>query len=811
VIFHATTRRRRNQTTFDILAILLGGAWTLWPFILHRGIPGYQHDWSWPFFSSRACAAIGTIGSTWLTGGLGHPNPFANENPIAIAIAVASCRVLPAIALRLYLLVVILVAGTGMLALSRSMGIRGKAAAVAAFFYLAAPPFFNKVTAGQIGFFAAIALLPWVVVIVMAIVTRPSVENVLVAAILMSLTFVQPQFIVFNAAIIVAFLLFHFKTLKRAIFPAIASYGLAVGLSAPFFYAAMFMRPDFRYTVPKPLLAWEWNESGNWLSALRLNGYISPYSKLAYMRMDGWGVFELCLTLVCAVGAFGLLRSQSPSARAIAAIGALAYLIMTGLKGPLAIFFHWGFLHVQAFTLIRELYDAAPLLAVAYSVGLAMVVDNFRKLNILIWGMTIIALLPLMAVGHDRDLHFIIPSRDTRIAMRYVASGAPSRFLPLPYKMPIAYGRKTDLSGVDTLAFVNSARPSASTYGATVELDQLAGMLGDGRKAAVSRLLTSFGIGHLVIRPNMLSAFPAQLVTGSEGRSEGRARVVFSRLAMWYEIAPISSLRCAGVDCVLALRADPAAIVSSARVAGVLTNWRNVTEGAPHIDSGTAGRLSIRFPSADVSPYDGWVDASMWGWDSSVWDEMPGLVTVTKRGGQVALSAHPQAFLSYVAQYPLELCVRRGTCRRLRASSQPRRIDLVGNAVIRAMGWAAIARIGNPVAAPSLRRLELSHAREIHPWEYVVEATGHGLGFIEFKSRFNPDWILLGARSTHVRADAYANGWIVRLDGTSLLTIYFQPQHGFDFVAAAAGFGYVSVLLLLAVVRLSSSLRRKST
>lgn len=705
---------------------------------------------------------------------------------------------------------VVLAGGTGMVALSRVLGIRGKAAALAAFFYLAAPPFFNKVSAGQIGFFAAIALLPWVVVFVNKIVTRPTVENVLVAAILMSLTFVQPQFIVFDAIIIVAFLIFRFEAIKRLLFPAFASYGLAIGLSAPFFYAAIFMRPAFHYTVPKPLLAWEWNESGNWLSALRLNGYISPYSKFAYMRLDGWGVFELFLTLVCAAGAFGLLRSQSSSARAVGAIGAVAYLIMTGLKGPLAIFFHWGFLHVQAFALIRELYDASPLLAMAYSVGLAMLVGSFRKLKFIIWGMAFVALFPLLAVGHDRDLHFIVPSRDSRIAVNFVAAGAPSRFLPLPYKMPIAYDRTTKLSGVDTLAFVDPMHPSASTYGATVELDQIAGMLRDGRKAAVSRLLTSFGIGYLVIRPSMQSKFPAQLVTGSEWRSAARAHAVFSGLAMWGSIVPSSHRRCAGSDCVLALGSSSTFIASSKSVAGVLTNWRNVTEGVPHIDSGTSSGFSMRVPSTDVSPYDGWVDASMWAWDSDVWDEMPGLVAVTKRGGYIHISAPGGVVLSYVSQYPANLCARGAVCRRLRATSRPRSIDFVGSGRLNTKGWAAIAREGRPVSALGLRRLTLSRARQVRPSEYKVEAEGHGLGFIELKSRFNRGWRLHGAPATHVRADAFANGWLIRLDGKALLTIYFQPQRDFNIAAVVAFWGYISALLLIAVARLSGPLKRKS-
>jgi len=705
---------------------------------------------------------------------------------------------------------VVLAGGTGMAALSRSLGVRGKAAALAAFFYLAAPPFFNKVSAGQIGFFAAIALLPWVVFFVKQIVTQPSIENVLVAAMLMSLTFVQPQFIIFDAIVIIAFLIFRFKDIKRLLFPAFASYGLAIGLSAPFFYAALFMRPAFHYTIPKPLLAWEWNESGNWLSALRLNGYISPYSKFAYMRMDGWGVFELFLTLVCAAGAFALLRSQSPSARAVGAIGAVAYLIMTGLKGPLGIFFYWGFLHVQAFALIRELYDASPLLALAYSVGLAMFVDGLRKFKFIIWGMAFVALLPLLAVGHDRDLHFIVPSSDSRLAMNLVATGAPSRFLPLPYKMPIAYNRTTKLSGVDTLAFADSVHPSASTYGATVELDQIAGMLEDGRRAAVSRLLASFGVGYLVIRPEMQSKFPAQLVTGSEWRSAARARAVFSDLAMWYSILPSPRRRCAGSNCVLTLRPRAAIVTSSTKVAGALTNWQNVTPGAPHLDSGPSTGLSIRVPSANVSPYDGWVDASMWAWDSSIWDEMPGLIAVTRRGGLIRLWAPKGAVFSYVSQNSVEWCVQGESCRSLRATSRPISIYAMGRGWLRTTGWAAIAQGGRPVSALRLHHLTLAHVRQVRPWEYKLDARGRGLGFIELKSRFNRGWRLQGAPATHVRADAFANGWLVRLDGRSSLTIYFQPQIDFNIAAAAAFWGYLSALLLIAVAPQLRRQRRKS-
>lgn len=756
----AISRLLTKRRVLDAAVVLFAICWTLWPFLVHRGIPVFEHDWSWPFQNRQGCDAIATFGSTWLPEGLGHANPFANDNPVNHVILRAGCLLPEDLALRLFLFGCAIAAAAG--AISFTRGIAGGlwAARAAAFLYVASPPFFNKVSAGHIAFWAAYALFPWVGLAVARLLNTGTFVLWCVTAIAFALSFVQPQFYVLTALLALAVCAACAPSWKRVALVG-GAYGLALVLSAPSLFAMLHLQRAFSYTIPPPQLGWESFQSGDFFEAYRMLGYISHYADDAYHVAFAAPLEVTVLGLLCAIAATGFFVASRRIGYTFATLCLVGIFVLMGVRGPLAPVLVWGYENVPATALFRELYHAVPVVALAYSVGLALFLGRFRNRGVTaaVFACLVVSLLPLAVPGHALDLTFRSMPEDTARAIERTASFAPGRVLPLPYRMPIAFD-DSRRSGVDVLSYVDSMHRSIGEYAPTPELDGIFALLRDGKVSEAKRHLASFGVSSVLWRPELRAAVAEQFF-GVDRASANLARKTFDQDArVFRQLTGRTS--CAGADC--------AAELSQAH------HLVEVAEPGLTLDNGAVPAVRLGASHVATSPLEGWVTLNTWNWLDSSWSGIGDVLAITERPDMLAIDGFPGTILRYDGTPGARICALR--CVALRP----------GNFALNASHQTLIVRgpailSGNPAAiAPSrIKKSTLAFGTWVTPTLYKATIRAHGTAGFVARTRFDQGWRLdVGGRKTrHVRADRYANAWIFALDGASQVFLYYSPQRTF--------------------------------
>lgn len=775
----------------DLLVVLTAALWTLWIFILNPGIPAYHHDWSWPLISLRACDAIPAIGSTWLNEGLGHPNPFATGNPLAYGIAGMSCLMPPAISLRVFMLLVALTAGFGIIALCRSARIDSWACRLAAVFYLLSPPFFNEVSAGQIAFLCAFALLPWVANGFEALRHGQSLPKFIVAAIVVSLSFIQPQFVIFDTLVALAvWISSGFRIRLGAVLLSVIAVALILDL--PSVVAAAGLERSFGYTVPSPATAFEYMQSAPPQAAFQLMGYIIRYAETAYGRAPLWMLPSFALVLVSFAGVAGLiLNVKANLGRTALLLAVLGFLIITGIRGPISPLFLWGLANVPAFTLLREFYHAAPLMALAYAIGLAFLARS-RGLFFVILVAVGAAFLPFAVAGHNLDLPFVEVPKGYNKLRADLAATPPARVLPMPYRMPISFAQGS--FGYDELSFVDDQHPSASEYAPTPELDALASLAVDKNGQLARELLARYGVGSVFLRYALKSA--PQLVLPKEARLRGRAAKVFG--VRWLKGIPLDRKTCTAAGCAYLLTVKGA---TYSHLRSLPASWALQRESDTYVDGGCLGSPAV--VPANASPYEGWISPDEWTWANRRWSGLTDLFAVTQVGG--ALRFRAPAVVRYVSERALRMCPRLGRCVSLPASGLPVTAEISSGSRLTAGGWAALACVPEAVPHPSGASILNVSGRMVEPTLYQAHARRPGQRpiLVVLRQRFSKHWKISVPGAEHVRVDGFANGWLLStLSRTTKVTVFFDRQSSFAIAEAISVALYCAGLILLLLTKM---------
>ncbi len=773
------TQNVARVALIDCMIVAIATLWTLWPFFVHPGIPSYQHDWSWPFLRERSCDALTTLGSTWLPEGLGHANPFANANPVNYAILGLGCVLPQQLAVRICIVLCALIAGAGALVLARTLvGVRG--ARLGAFAYLALPVFFNKVSAGQFAFLAAFAALPWVYIFLHRISLAPRARLVSACALVMAACMVQPQYFVF-VALASAIFCISMQPPLPATLAVVAAYLLALALNAPAIWSALSLNAGFGYTVQHPQLEWEFAQSADLGHALVGLGYISAYADEAYARMPFASVALVLLRVVCIVALIALFARRARFGNAFGITALVAILVMSGARGPLAPLFLWGFAHVRAAALFRELYHVAPFLALAYAIGIAVIAERLsRTLRWLLAFGFALATLPLCITGHSVDLQFHVMPADVRALNASVAALGPTRMLPLPYRMPIAWG-VASRAGVDVLAYVDSRHPSAAEYAPTPTLDAIMAIAQEHPLEARD-LLARHAIGVVARRRELRAAVSAQYF-GPARRAASAADSVFDRDDVAFA-ALTGSGRCSA-DCAGIVPDALPMVGIASRVARTAIDRAAFRAGVSYVDAGPPDRSALVESGSDTDPYEGWVSAAQWAWLDPAWAQLIDLVAVTAVPATImVVPGPPGRRLAYVARAPLEVCAA-GHCVRLRASERPQIMGLSAEGgSIRSFGPAGVAEVADPAryTVSAHAPAHLVRVDYIGPYEYRGILQGNGASLLVLRQSYDPSWFLVSTgvrKPIQVRADGFANAWLVDVQGLQRFTVVFQPQRVF--------------------------------
>ncbi len=103
-----------------------------------------------------------------------------------------------------------------------------------------------------------------------------------------------------------------------------------------------------------------------------------------------------------------------------------------------------------------------------------------------------------------------------------------------------------------------------------------------------------------------------------------------------------------------------------------------------------------------------------------------------------------------------------------------------------------------PALASTFARARLIDARTIAPWHYAVRAELSGAALVVLRERFDPKWELAGEGITsvqHLRADGFANAWIVRGRGVRAIDITYADQRLVWILLALSGIAFAALVL----------------
>lgn len=776
------------------------GLVTLWPFLLHSGVPAYQHDWSWSLDPLRFHDGLLQMISTWNEEGLGHSNPFATANPVALFTVVLGIVFPPRIALLILLGMISVTAGTGITGVAKRITGSTPGALIAVFLYVASPVFFNKTSAGQLAYLEAYALFPWTIYWTVRALREGGYANYIALAIFSGLECVQPQFFAFGILQAALFALAFHNTRSLAVLATVTAAELLLNL--PNVYAAMTLQRGYAFTIPPPLHQFEVLQSARWPEALRLLGYIIPYADSAYGRAPFGGIAAALLWAVPVLGFAGLIFTwRKPAVHGALALAIVGILISMGERGPLSGLFAWGFVHESATTLFREFYHAAVLTSFAFAIGTACAVAALPASAPLAAVIYVLALLPLAAAGHSIDLHFLAVPEGQSDAIDYIRSQPDGRVLALPYKVPLRAGKATP-SGIDVFAYVDRRHMLAGEYGSTPEIDAAAGMIADHQYADAKAVLQRYGVRYLVWRDWVTSAFPDSLLDRFQRTYFKRAQAVFNSDVD--HSALTTAVHCYEGTCVGTLPLARPLFGIGANPVPLPWTWSDL----PFQQTGVAKDTppgAVRFERRNISPEAGWVAANDWRWADAAWETLISPIAVAAAATTDAVEVRMSGDAATYVGGPIRACLT--TCTRAPRSASIRKIKRRANVRVFALGPAAIS-VANPTALSqsNLKRPTVRFSNNV-PWRLSAQVSGGGPTLVVFRTRVDRGWVLRGLPVLRrVNVDGGLNGWLIDAGphGGTIAVVY-SPQNGFFTAtwieAALYGALLCSGLLLMGVRR----------
>ena len=745
--------QKRPDAALAALVSLAAAALAVWPLLAAHGLPMYQHDWSWPFDAARYRDAFAVALSAWEPEGLGHANPFVSANPVTFFALGLGALAGGELALRVYLLACLVLAGLGAARLARRCGGASFAAPLASGVYVLSPVVANKLGAGHTAYLAAYAALPWLAASFAHALNGGGRRALCRAIAWAACTAAQPQFLAFSTIVVVALALAHPRR-GRAL-GAAAAVVVALALAdAPSLVAALGEHAGFAYTVAAPNASWERALSAPWWQSARMLGYVVPYADRAYAAS---AVLSVALALLALAGWAGLV------ARAPAAIGVLlaalaGEAIAPGYGGPLAPVLDAFFAHVPGAATFREFYHAEALVALGLAAGVARLGSRGALPAIALSALGALALCAPLPSRAEFLAPRTIPA-SVASARAAVLRDAPSgRYLPLPYRMPIALG-DSPRSGVDVLAALPGDHPSAAEYGATPELDALAGLVAARDVRAARRIASALELTGLSLRTGLRSESDLARDVSGGAAIRARARAAFDDLDAYPRALPVVRH---GTFAALVLP-------RRSRVVSANERWSSIPRDATDVDVPYAAP-ALTFPNRTGTPRDGWVPAQRWRWLRARWADLLDPLAVTLGPSTLGVDARAGVPLLVFSSDPIEICTP--ACRTERA---PRvAFDARGDTRVIAHGPAALAIASRRVAPGGVMRI--ASTRLVSPWLGQAVTLPEGDTLVTLATRYDDGWVLVGARGLHVRANGYANGWIVRSRNSVRVRARFGPQ-----------------------------------
>ncbi|MBV8726887.1 MAG: hypothetical protein JO233_03805 [Candidatus Eremiobacteraeota bacterium] len=751
--FMAVMGSRPDSIAYVVSALC--GALVVLP-LLGRGLPAYQHDWSWPF--SRAGVVAGLLGhlSLWDPNGLGQSNALAGANPLLPIFALLGLVFGAVPSGKIVLLCCVAFSGVGAAwCARRCFGASSEAAVLAAIAYVASPVVLNKIAAGHVGYWCAYALLPWIFERTRAAIAGGWSRS-LTLALLCALSTLQPQFALFCLIVVVAAALGYPFMASIRIFGA-ALAGVCVAMF-PTAYALLNARTDIAASFPYALGVSENARSASPYAALLNAHYIVPYYQKVFGRTL---LFALSGAAAGLIGLVVSLRKRNGAALAVLLLVGLFF--TTGTLGPFAVLWTWLFEHVPFTGAFRELYDASALIALAYALGAAIAFRGAAAQRAIVAALVVFAATPLLIGKLSVGVHNIVDDDPPFSAA--MAQRPNGRILPLPLLTPLARNG-SEPGGLDLFAPRDPTHPALTEYPMQFPLTGLAlsGSLGD---RWWQRWVETTGAVAAVTRPN----YRSDQGGGTAGTAAGN---VFS-------FVPINGH--AEIEFVEGTRSLP-------------LSFKSVTAGDVMLSApldplpGDGGPPSAIVPVSTLrtdDPSEDWVslDRSRGVSLDPAATMRDGLVTVSERPLQIAVP-DGQWWLLAQARGVVRI-EQRGFASDMRLAG-PTWVPLSpspGTITVRSIGGAAVvyrvARGSSDVPAGPFGSAAVLRVMRSLPWSVSVDvASRSGDRFmLIFRDRYSDAWRVSGAQTLwHGIADGYANAFLLAEPKTNI-RIEYAPQRAF--------------------------------
>jgi hypothetical protein len=476
---------------------------TIAPLLSHAGVPAFQHDWLWPVDRVQLPNYVAIGFESWERNGLGYAQVYPAAWWAYLTVAMTCWIAGPHGGLVIFLYAALSVGAGGSARLARELGSSGLAEAIAILIYVSNPFVLNEVQAGHLFMLWSYALLPWIAALA---IRPPTALRSAQVGVLIGLASAQQQFLIFG--IIVASVCTLCAWPRR--FPYMIVTGVcAAAFSMPLWLPSVTAHSTDALNVLAPTHDWQLAQSASPADALRLIGYIGLYDR----RLGA--VVEVLLWFVPFLAVLGLLRARiKHAAWGFLFLAAIGITLASGLGGPLASSLDYGFAHIRALTLLRELYDATALTALAYAALGSIAFGTLSRPYAARAGAVGAAALAVVCLAVSwhvaRDLPWYDPPSQFRAQLRTIAAmPGNARVLPIPLNPPLSMSSaKGGLSPLQigigdhaTAAFVFALSPS--TYAAKMYAQS------GGRRG--EELLERMQIGTVVRLPIVHPSFETGL------------------------------------------------------------------------------------------------------------------------------------------------------------------------------------------------------------------------------------------------------------------------------------------------------------
>lgn len=741
---HAWLRRISPPAAIALLWPLLAIA----PMMVESGAPAFQHDWVWPLYPAQVHNFM-TIGfQAWRRDGIGSPPVY----PVAwwpYLLAGVACDIAGIHGgLLLYVYAPLALAASGIRLLARTLGLSTTAQIIALAVYAGNPYVLNEIQAGHLIMLWAYALLPWVALYAWK---EPTLVRIFASGVLIGLAAAQQQFLLFGLIVHACVMLWRRPARAYLLVPVAI---VAAVVCMPEWIVAAFDTGTRALDVLLPLHSWQAAQSSTLSESVRLIGYIGGYDRRlpAIILALLW-----VIPIAAAAGTLRLLRAGN----AFTTIAVAGIFITTGIRGPLASVWSYGFVHWHALALFRELYDGGALTALGAGVLCAIACDRITSLRLAMLPTALIA-APMLYITAVASMHlpWVTAANATVSFVDTLSSnGGNGRFMPLPLDAPLTYAGSR--GGFSPLVIGVGAHPSAASTMQSSPLTYLARSI-EAHNPSAPELARRLDVTAAVPIPNVMPAFVAVV--------EPRLKRLAARFAG--EPRPSDFER---------FDAERLAVLPFAAAPGTLATRYT---GARDLRAVTGGRrIDLDAVGTDPDPASSWARTALWPvlpqW---AYAEPAGAFTMREKA-QLNVPA------SWIVAGDASASIHSLQCRRVRqldahffllhcgaAPTLSGRAPLV---VATAVAGGTIAeRITQTGARGSATILASGPARlELH-------VSGIRGSVLVLRDRFDPGWTCSLGGARHVEVDGYANAWVFPRDVDGTVTLYYRPATAFYFALA---------------------------